>query len=313
MRYIADFREGDNIRDIYLCKQKQSLKTKNGKSYYSMILQDKTGSIDTKIWDLSSGIDNFEAMDFVMIDGQVTSFQGSLQLNVHRLRRALEGEYDENDYMPVSKRDIGEMYKELLGYIDSVKEPHLNKLLNMVFYENKEFAERFKKHSAAKTVHHGFVGGLLQHTVNVTKICDFMATSYPIINRDLLITSAIMHDVGKVNELSAFPQNDYTDDGQLLGHIYMGAELVGRLASNIQGFPPSLCSELRHCILAHHGELEYGSPKKPALVEAMVLNFADNADAKLETFEEVLDNNEGNTGWFGFNRLFDSNIRKTLG
>ncbi len=313
MRLISDLREGDMIKEIYLCKQKQSLKTKGGKSYYSLLLQDKSGTIDTKIWDLSSGIDNFEAMDFVCVDGQVTSFQGSLQLNVHRLRRAQEGEYNPEDYMPVSKKNIDEMYKQLLGYIDSVGEVHLKKMLTMLFVDNKEFANCFKKHSAAKSVHHGFIGGLLEHTLGVTKLCDYMAHNYPAINRDLLITAAILHDVGKMQELSSFPQNDYTDDGQLLGHIYIGAELVGNMAKNIDGFPRSLMQELKHCILAHHGELEFGSPKKPALVEAVALNFADNTDAKLETFTEALDNAGDENSWLGYNRFFESNIRRTNG
>lgn len=311
MRYINELREGEMVKEIYLCKQKQTLKTKNGKNYYSLILQDKTGTIDTKIWDLSAGIDNFDAMDYVCIDGQVTLFQEKLQLNVHRLRKAKEGEYSYMDYMPVSKRDLKEMYTELLNYINSIKEPHLNQLLKNILVDDKEFAKKFINHSAAKSIHHGFIGGLLEHTLGVTKMCDFMAANYPILNRDLLLTAAIMHDAGKIYELSPFPQNDYTDDGQLLGHIFLGAELIGKEAAKIPGFPSKLASELRHCILAHHGELEFGSPKKPAIVEALALNFADNADAKIQTFVQAVEAAPDNNGWLGFNRLLDTNIRKT--
>lgn len=311
MRYISDLREGDMVKEVYLCKQKQTLKTKNGKSYDALILQDKTGTIDTKIWDLSSGIDHFEAMDYVYIDGQVTSFQGNLQMNVQRLRKAQEGEYNPGDYMPQTKKNIKELIYELTSFVNSVKEPHLNKLLSMLFIEDKEFVKKFANHSAAKSVHHGFIGGLLEHTISVTKMCDFIASNYPIINRDLLITAAILHDVGKTTELSSFPQNDYTDDGQLLGHIFIGAQMASNLADKIPGFPAKLKSELCHCILAHHGELEYGSPKKPALVEAIALTMADNTDAKLETFTEAIENNADNTGWLGYNRLFESNIRRT--
>ena len=166
-------------------------------------------------------------------------------------------------------------------------------------------------HSAAKTVHHGFVGGLLEHTLSVTKLCDYYASYYPQLNRDLLITAAIFHDIGKIKELSTFPENDYTDAGQLLGHIMIGAEMVGITMRSIKGFPPTLATELKHCILAHHGELEYGSPKKPALLEALALNFADNTDAKMETMIEALNAGGENTGWLGFNRLLDTNIRKT--
>lgn len=155
------------------------------------------------------------------------------------------------------------------------------------------------------------MGGLLEHTLGVIRLCDFYVKQYPLLNRDLLFTAALFHDVGKMREISTFPENDYTDDGQLLGHIYMGAELVGATARRIQGFPKKLSAELMHCILAHHGELEYGSPKKPALMEALALNLADNTDAKMQTFKEALKGNEDNHGWLGYNRLFESNIRKT--
>lgn len=179
----------------------------------------------------------------------------------------------EADYLPVSKKDIKKMYEELLGYIRSVKNPYLQKLLNGYFVENAAFAKAFQFHSAAKTVHHGFVGGLLEHTLSVTKLCDYYAGYYPMINRDLLLTAAIFHDVGKTRELSRFPENDYTDDGQLLGHIIIGTEMVGESIRSIPGFPEKLATELKHCILAHHGELEYGSPKKPALLEALALTL----------------------------------------
>ena len=156
-----------------------------------------------------------------------------------------------------------------------------------------------------------FVGGLLEHTLSVAKMCDYFAGAYPMLNRDLLLTAAMFHDIGKTKELSVFPENDYTDDGQLLGHIIIGTEMVSERMRTIEGFPPKLATELKHCILAHHGELEYGSPKKPALLEAMALNFADNADAKMETMIEVLRGAGDNQGWLGYNRLLETNIRKT--
>lgn len=312
MRYIDTFREGMHIADVYLCKNKQIALTKNGKEYGNLVMQDKTGTIDAKIWDLGSpGVGEFETMDYVHVEADVTLFQSSFQLNVRRIRRAQEGEYVEADYLPVSKKDIKKMYEELLGYIRSVKNPYLQKLLCGYFVENAAFAKAFQFHSAAKTVHHGFVGGLLEHTLSVTKLCDYYAGYYPMINRDLLLTAAIFHDIGKTRELSRFPENDYTDDGQLLGHIIIGTEMVGESIRSIPGFPEKLATELKHCILAHHGELEYGSPKKPALLEALALNFADNTDAKMETMIEVLQSGGENKGWLGYNRLLESNIRKT--
>ncbi|MGN0353636.1 MAG: 3'-5' exoribonuclease YhaM family protein [Muricoprocola sp.] len=312
MKYIESFREGDKINDIYLCKYRQSAVAKNGKAYENVTLQDKTGTIDAKIWDpSSSGIDEFEAMNYVWITGDVTSFQGTLQLNIKRARKADESEYRPEDYLPVSERDLDEMYAELMKYMSKVENQYLKKLIAMYFVDNKAFIEAFKKHSAAKTVHHSFVGGLLEHTLGVVKLCDYYVKNYPYLNRDLLLTAALFHDVGKLKEISNFPENDYTDDGQLLGHIVMGSELVGFGCRHIQNFPKKLMSELQHCILAHHGELEYGSPKKPALPEAMALNYADNTDAKLQTMKEILKGAAPGQEWLGYNRLFESNLRRS--
>ena len=288
MKYIEALREGERIQEIYLCKQKNVAMTKTGKEYENVILQDKTGSLDAKIWDpRSMGIDDFDALDYVEVSGDVTVFNGQTQLSIKRARKVKEGEYDPSDYLPVSDKNLEDMFNELLGFISKVENTYYKQLLSKLFIENQEFAKAFKNHSAAKSVHHGFIGGLLEHTVSVTRLCEFYTKQYPMLNKDLLITAAICHDIGKVYELSSFPLNDYTDVGQLLGHIVMGSEMVGDIARTISGFPKTQLVELKHCILAHHGELEYGSPKKPALVEAMALNFADNTDAKMETMAEL--------------------------
>lgn len=312
MKYIGTLREGERIQEIYLCKQKNSAMTKAGKPYENVIFQDKTGTLDGKIWDPGSqGIEDFSSMDYVAVTGDVTSFMGSLQLNIKRVRKVSEGEYNPADYLPVSDTDPDGMFRELKSIIASVKNPYLKELLTS-FFDDPAFSAKFRKHSAAKSVHHGFVGGLLEHTLSVTKNCVFFAERYPILNRDLLLSAAICHDIGKLSELSDFPQNDYTDEGQLLGHIMIGAEMVSEKIREIEGFPPKLKNELLHCILAHHGELEFGSPKKPALAEAVALSFADNLDAKMETLKELFSGvPEGNTEWLGFQRLFDSNIRRS--
>ncbi len=312
MKYIGTFREGDKINEIYLCKYKQSATAKNGKMYENVILQDKTGTIDAKIWDPnSSGIEDFEVMDYVFITGDVNCFQGTLQMNIKRARRAQESEYVAADYLPVSEKNIDAMFEELMDCMKQVENPYLQKLIQMYFVENASFVDAFKKHSAAKTVHHSFVGGLLEHTLGVVKLCECYVKQYPYLNRDLLFTAALFHDIGKLKEISNFPENDYTDDGQLLGHIVMGCELVGFGCRHIKNFPKKLMSELQHCILAHHGELEFGSPKKPALAEAMALNYADNTDAKLETMREILKGAGENKEWLGYNKLFESNLRKS--
>ena len=311
MKYIEQFRESDNIMDVYLVKHRQAAVTKNGKPYENVILQDKTGVIDAKIWDPNSaGIEDFDVFDYCMVGGSVTSFNGQLQLSIKRIRKVNEGEYIPADYLPVSSYNIDDMYAELTGFIDSLKSEHLKTLCRAFFVDDKDFIKAFKNSSAAKSVHHGFVGGLLEHTLSVVKLCDFYTKRYKKLNRDLLLSAAMLHDIGKVKELSTFPENDYTDDGQLLGHIVMGCEMVGVKVKDIPGFPEKLEAELKHCILAHHGEYEFGSPKKPALMEAVALNFADNLDAKMETITELFDSTP-ETGWLGYNRLIDSNIRKT--
>lgn len=312
MKYIEMFREGMHVSDVYLCKNKQIALTKSGKEYGNLVLQDKTGTVDSKIWDLGSpGIGNFESLDYVWIDADVTVFQNSNQLNIKRVRKADEGEYIPGDYLPVSTKDIPAMFQEFIDFVNSIKNKNLHQLAASFFVDDKEFAKAFCFHSAAKSVHHGYVGGLLEHTLSVVKLCDYYSGYYPLVNRDLLLTAAMFHDIGKTKELSVFPVNDYTDDGQLLGHIMIGTEMIGERIKTIPGFPEKTASELKHCILSHHGELEYGSPKKPALLEALALSFADNSDAKMQTMIESLRAAGDNSGWLGYQRLMESNIRKT--
>ena len=312
MRYINTLHEGETIRNVYLCKGKRSAETRNGRPYDNLILQDKTGTLDGKVWDPNSGgIADYDALDFIEVYGEIISYNNNLQMNIKQIRKVQEGEYIAADYMPTTEKSTDGMYEELLGYIKKVDNQYLRQVLDYYFIKDETFIRNFKGHSAAKTVHHGFAGGLLEHTLSVVKFCDYMAGAYPILNKDLLFTAAICHDIGKTKELSSFPENDYTDEGQLLGHIVIGVEMIGDAVRNIPDFPEKLANELKHCIVAHHGELEYGSPKKPALAEAMALNLADNADAKMQTLTELFKDKKGND-WLGYNRLFESNIRKTV-
>ena len=312
MKYIENLREGETIHDIYFIKHKQSAVTKNGKPYENVILQDKTGTVDGKIWEPNSqGIDEFDVMDYVEIGGEIINYQGMLQVNIKRARKCQEGEYEPGNYLPVSEFNIEEMYQELLKFVHSIKNSYVNQLVKSFFLEDEAFITAFKNHSAAKSVHHGFIGGLLEHTLSVVKLCEYYTKAYSILNYDLLIASALFHDIGKTRELSTFPINDYTDEGQLLGHIVLGAQMVAEKAAQIPGFPPKLLTEIEHCILAHHGEYEFGSPKKPSLAEAVALNFADNTDAKMETLKELFSGSRNNDSWLGYNRLFEANIRKS--
>ena len=239
MRYINTLVEGETIRNIYLCKGKRSAETRNGKPYDNLILQDKTGTLDGKVWDPNSnGIADYVENDFIEVFGDVITYNNNLQLNIRQIRKATEGEYAPADYMPTTDKSTDGMYQELLSYINRIENSYLRQVVEFYFVKDEAFEKKFKAHSAAKSVHHGFSGGLLEHTLSVVKFCEYMVGAYPILNRDLLYTAAICHDIGKVKELSSFPENDYTDDGQLLGHIVIGVEMM---SDAVRSIPMTIC------------------------------------------------------------------------
>ena len=205
MRYINTLREGETIRNIYLCKGKRSAETRNGKPYDNLILQDKTGTLDGKVWDPNSGgIADYDEKDFIEVYGDIISYNNNLQMNIKQIRKAGEGEYDPADYMPTTDKDPDAMYQELLGYVKQISNSYLRKAVEYYFVDDPEFIKRFRKHSAAKSVHHGFAGGLLEHTLSVVKFCEYMVGAYPILKKDLLYAAAICHDIGKIKESAAF-------------------------------------------------------------------------------------------------------------
>ena len=263
------------------------------------------------MWDLNNEIKSFDENDFIKVDATVLTYNNEIQLNIKRIRRSNEGEYDPMDYIPSTEKNTEDMYKQLVAYIDTIENKYVKALMEDIYYNNKTIAANIKTHSAAKTLHHSYMGGLLEHTLSVTQICDFMSGRYKNVNRDILIASAMIHDIGKIFELSQFPVNEYTDDGQLLGHIIIGSELIGNTAAKIQGFPKQLESLLKHCILAHHGEYEYGSPELPKTIEAFILHCADNMDAKVKAMEEAIAADSTQGSWVGYNKMLQRNIRKT--
>ena len=311
MRYIEDLRENEHVLEHYLCKQKQSLKTRSGKTYLSLRLMDKTGTIDAKVWEMNNDIQSFEEGDMIKIDGNIVTFQNELQLKINKLRKSRDGEYIAGNYIPSTDKDIGELYAEVLAIIKSITHPQIRQLLEIIFVDDNEQAEAFKTRSAAKHMHHAYMGGLIEHTLAVAEICDFMSSRYKHLNRDILMASALLHDIGKVYELSAMPINDYTDDGQMLGHIVIGAEMVSKAVDMIPGFPHELASMIKHSIIAHHGEYEFGSPKLPCTAEAILLHYADNMDAKLKTFEEALNNDKTPGPWTGYHKALNRYLRRT--
>ncbi len=310
MRYINELREDEHLVGHFLCKEKQSLKSKAGKTYFSLKLQDKTGTLNAKVWDLNKDIQSFEQNDYIKIDAVILSYQNELQAKVSKIRRSQEGEYDPADYIPATDKNINIMYDQLLSIIDSISDKYLNRLLKIILIENKNINEKIKTHSAAKSMHHSYLGGLIEHIVSVTETCDFLAPRYKHVNRDLLLSGAILHDIGKIYELSTFPENDYTDEGQLLGHIIIGIELINDAKNQIEKFPDELCNLLKHLVLSHHGELEFGSPKKPATIEAYILHCADALDAKIKMYEDSISNDSNKGKWVGYNKVLSTNIRR---
>lgn len=311
MRYISDLKQDENVIEHYLCKKKQTLKSRAGKNYLSLILQDKTGIINAKVWELNNQIQSFEENDFIKIDGTVLTYQNELQLTIKKIRRSQIGEYDPIDYIPTTDKNIEELFKRLINIINSLENVYIKTLLENIYIKNEDLKERFKVHSAAKSMHHSYMGGLLEHTVSICEICDFLSNHYPFANRDILICAAMLHDIGKIFELSPFPDNDYTDDGQLLGHITIGTELITYETSKIEGFPHQLKSLLKHCILAHHGEYEFGSPKRPKTIEAFILHCVDELDAKLKIYEDMIASDSTLGNWVGYHKMLARNIRNS--
>ena len=311
MRYLNELREGENVIEFYFCKLKQSMKSKAGKNYLSVVLQDKTGTVNAKVWDVSSRTQNFETGDYIKIDGLVQLYNGETQIILHRVRRAVEGEYDEADYIPSSKNDIDQMWEKFIAFTDTFENEYIKKLVKAIFIDNEEINKEFKKHTAAKSMHHNYLGGLLEHSLSVTQMCELMAQHYKAVNRDILVACGMMHDIAKIMELSDFPNIDYTDSGELLGHLVMGSEIIGREADKIEGFPVQLKHMIQHCILSHHGLLEYGSPKTPRTLEALLLHYADNMDAYVKMFEDAVEADNTQGAWVGYHRVMERNLRKT--
>jgi len=311
MRYLSELKEDEQIIEHYLCKFKQSQKTRSGKTYYSLKLQDKTAIIDAKVWELNKDIANFEEGDMIKIDGIVQSYQTELQIKINKIRPSREGEFVPSDFIPTTEKDIEEMYAQLTAIIKTVENTHIKTLLENIFIKDTARVNMIKTHAAAKSMHHGYLGGLLEHILSVTEICDFMSPRYKYVNRDILLAGALLHDIGKIYELMPMPRSEYTDDGQMLGHIILGVEMVAMEVAQIEGFPHQLASLIKHLIISHHGEYAFGSPKLPSTSEAILLHYADNMDAKLKTFEEVIEKDATPGPWTGYHKALERYIRKS--
>lgn len=316
MQFINKLKDGDQLKSVYHIKTKSQAMAKTGKEYFNVQLSDKTGVIDGKIWDTNSpGIEDFKAGDFAFVEGDVISYNNQLQVKVARLRVADKSEFNSEDYFATSKFDKNDMAKELDQLIDEVKNKNYNKLLKAFFVDDKDFRERFLNHQGAKTVHHSFVSGLIEHTLSTTRLAKLIASNYDDINMDLVITASLLHDIAKMDEIAPYPDNEYTDEGMLMGHIVLGYDKVHNKINELGGFSRIETSELLHCILSHHGSTEFGSPKLPMLMEAYVVAQADNTDAKLEIMRESLANakvtNKMDPNGFVVNKFVGTNFRES--
>jgi 3'-5' exoribonuclease len=284
--YIADlanFDEGKLFDGFFMVLAKQQRTTKNGKPYLNLILGDKTGQLEGRVWEPGDPriAKDFESGDVVKARGSASRFDDRLQMKIDQLRKASQGEVDKSDLMPSTTYDVADLWRQLQGFVDSFTNPDL-KLLLSTLLADPALAQGYREAPAAKQLHHAWLGGLLEHVVSLLTLADRVASHYPLLDRDLLLTGVILHDIGKVTELSWDTGFDYTVEGVLLGHIQMGMALVEKIIDSLPNFPPRLKTLVLHMILSHHGKLEFGSPKLPMIPEALVLSFLDDLDAKMQ-------------------------------
>jgi 3'-5' exoribonuclease len=291
--YIADlanFDEGKVFNGFFLVLAKQQRTTKTNKPYLNLILGDKTGQLEARVWEPSDPriAKDFDRGDIVKARGSASRFDDRMQMKIDQLRVALPNEVDKADMLPSTTYDVATLWSQLRAFVDSLTNPDL-KLLLTTMLDDPAIAEAYREAPAAKQLHHAWLGGLLEHVISLCTLADRVAPHYPLLDRDLLLTGVILHDIGKVRELSWGIGFEYTIEGMLLGHIQIGAALAERTIDSLPGFPPKLKTLVLHMILSHHGKLEFGSPKLPMIPEALVLNFLDDLDAKMQAVSSEFD------------------------
>lgn len=281
--YIADLAKFENqvVTGFFAVTTKQIRSRKDGAPYFALTFADHTGQIEARMWE-AAGVDEFAAGDVVKLRGQVSRYQDKLQLTIEKIRQAESVEYDLADFVPKTSRNVDELWAELNGYVASFTNPHLRALLR-AFLDDPEFSVALKTAPAAKSMHHAWIGGLLEHIVSLLGISELAAQHYTEINRDLLLTGVILHDIGKLHELRWGTSFDYTLEGQLIGHITIGIGMVEKKLVGLPDFPANLRVLVEHIILSHHGKYEFGSPKLPMIPEALLLHYLDDLDAKMQT------------------------------
>lgn len=312
--FVNQIKPGDQIHDLFLVIDKNMSFSQKGSPYLSIRLRDRTGEIDGRIWDRALEYDPlFRKGDVVRIRSRAASFRNTIQLSITDVCRIEDSEIDPGDYSPSSRRDIESMFADLKAFISKIKDPAIGRLL-AEFFADEEVARKFKLAPAAKGFHHVCIGGLLEHTLSVVRLLESAADHFQGVDRDLLIAGGILHDIGKINEMSSEKMIEYTDEGRLIGHVVMGLEMLDRKIAAIPGFPEQTALMLRHILLSHHGELEFGSPKRPKTVEALIIHFMDDLDAKVNAFQNHIElSREADSDWTPFHRLFERFIYKKRG
>ncbi len=304
--FVNEIRDRAIVDSVFLVKEKITAMAKNGKPYLTLRLMDKSGEVDAKVWD---NVDTLGALfdkdDFVAVRSKASIYLGKMQLVVAELKKVPEEEVTLVDFLPETERDIREMEEELAALIETVDDQNL-KMLLAAFFDDPEFLAVYRTAPAAKGMHHVYLGGLIEHSLAVARLVDKVVPLYPGLNRDLLLTGALLHDAGKVRELTYLRSFDYTDEGKLLGHITIGVEMVREKIAAIKDFPQELAMLIMHMILSHHGQYEFGSPKRPKTLEATVLNYLDDLDSKINGIRTHIGREpENHSRWTAYHRLYD--------
>src|SRR5579884_1105342 len=309
--YVRDLVPDQVMTTTFLVQTKIIRQKKSGEPYLSLLLGDRTGEIDAKMWDnVAEVMDTFDRDDFVKVKGLLQIFHNRPQLTIHKMMRLSDSDVDPTDYFPCSERNPNEMFAELRGIIAGIQNAHLRSLLD-AFMDDDRIARPFRTAPAAKSVHHAYLGGLIEHVLSVCQLCRLLASHYGNVDLDLLLTGAILHDVGKTSELTYERTFGYSTDGQLLGHIYIGLQMLNEKLAQFPDFPPKVRTLLEHMILSHHGELEFGSPKVPVFQEALLLHHLDNLDSKMECMRSAVARDKNVEGcWTSYNAALDRNVLK---
>src|SRR5579872_201059 len=308
---VARLQPDQNVTSHFLVCEKEIRATREGKAYLRLELGDATGRVEARMWD---GFDrmasSFERDDFVKVQARVENYRNKLQLAIEKIRRAEESEVDPADFFAHTKEDVDQMYAKLLDVVASVGNPWLRQLLESVV-QDPEAVPRLKRAPAAKVMHHAFYGGLLEHVLSLCNLCRVVLNHYPEADPDLLLTGAVLHDVGKLEELSYERSLGYTDEGQLLGHILLEYESVTKAIDAIDGFPPALKTLVQHMLVSHHGKYEFGSPKLPMFREALMLHYLDDLDSKMAAMRSALESDQGEGNWTAYNGALERRILRT--